>query len=249
MQATENLLNEEKTSIEKFESIRSLIKGINPKIDKALALCSQELSKLRKLQKGEVIDLIVENLPEETKEEKKRKKALLLFLVRWKNLKSEVKRVRREFEQAKQQGTAEGRITAFGKILAFAKGPLGIVTFIAAGIAVAAIVLQSMAVKVVVKNNGCEPISFPATPFPIPGLTLPKQAVVSGSSGVITVPPLTVRVDESTRGIMRISLLGITRSFEVGSTEIQLNGTSLSGRANSIRLGERKEHTVVVSCK
>ena len=121
------LMLEKTTTREKFESIRTLIKGINPRIDKAFDSCSGALSDCVKLQKGEVIELTLENLPEQTEEEKKRKRALLLFLNSWKNLRNEIQRLQNEFEN-NQNNPNSNNITSFAKIIAFAKGPFGIVT-------------------------------------------------------------------------------------------------------------------------
>lgn len=122
------LLSEETTTQEKFESVRMLIKGIHPRIDAHLEKISQALSDYKKFQKGEIIELTAEKLPENTEEEKRKKKALLLFIRNWKSLQSEVERVRQEFEK-NQQG--QDKITITNKILAGAKGPFGIVTICA----------------------------------------------------------------------------------------------------------------------
>ena len=125
--AAHKLLLEQTTTREKIESIRTLIRGINPRIDKAFDSCSKALSDYAKLQKGEVIELTLENLPEQTEEEKKRKRALILFLKSWKDLRSEVERVKSEFEN-NQNNPNSNNLTSFAKITAFAKGPFGIIT-------------------------------------------------------------------------------------------------------------------------
>jgi len=127
--AAHKLLTEKTTSRQKFESVRTLIKGLNLKVDKMLDEISKSLTKLEKLHKGEYIELTAEHLPEDTEERKKRKKYLLLFIRNWKGLKSEVERVKKEFEKG-SQGT-ERKIQSGGKIVAFAKGPLGLITAIA----------------------------------------------------------------------------------------------------------------------
>jgi len=90
---------------------------------------SKALSDLEKFQKGEMIELTAEHLPENTEEEKKRKKALLWFIRNWKSLHSEVDRVKKEFEKG-TQGT-EQKIQSGGRIVGFAKGPFGLMTALA----------------------------------------------------------------------------------------------------------------------
>lgn len=123
------LLTEKTTSKQKLESVKALIKGINPRIDTFLENSSKALTDLEKFQKGEAIELAAEYLPENTEEEKKRKKALLWFIRNWKSLHSEVDRVKKEFEQG-NQGT-EQKIQSGGRIAAFAKGPFGLMTALA----------------------------------------------------------------------------------------------------------------------
>ena len=122
------LLTEETTSFGKFEKVRTLVKGLNPRVDKTLAEAGKIISKLKKIQKGEVITLAAENLGEDTPQKKKRKKALLLFLARWKTLKAEVKRVK-EIHQAHNKSNLE---TA-AQVAHGAKGPWGLITAEAGG--------------------------------------------------------------------------------------------------------------------
>lgn len=126
MQAAHKLLLEETTTREKFVSIRTLIKGINPTIDKTLTQTSQALADYEKFHKGEIIELSIEKLPEQTEEQKKRKKALLFLLRSWKQLQSEVERVQSEFEKEKQEGRKAQ--DTWSRILAGAKGPFGMIT-------------------------------------------------------------------------------------------------------------------------
>src|SRR3972149_5616128 len=103
--AAQEILNQDSTTVEKVQSLAVLLKGINPKINKLCDSLSKTLSTLQKLQKGEVIELTAENLPEETKEQKKRKKAILFLIRSLKELRSEVNRVKQELEktQGKQK--------------------------------------------------------------------------------------------------------------------------------------------------
>lgn len=140
--AVHKLLVEKTTTKQKFESVRTLIKGLNPRIDAILIDASKALSELEKIQKGEFIELSAEHLPENTEEEKKRKKAFLWFVGSWKDLKGEVERVKKEFEQGKQGQNQQ--ISSAGKIIAFAKGPFGMMTALAV---IAVIVLSVFGVK------------------------------------------------------------------------------------------------------
>lgn len=164
--ASHKLLLDQSTSLEKFEQIRTLIKGINPKIDKVLAQCSKRLSQVEHLQKGEVIELTAENLPENTEEEKKRKKAILYFIKSWKTLVSEVERVKRELESDQQVRTSNQQ--TFTRILSGAKGPFGLLT-------IAAIIAAGGLVLVKGRPSQKQPPSTPASiiiPSPAPSPTL-----------------------------------------------------------------------------
>ncbi len=133
MMSAYQLLQEETINVSTFEHIRTIVKGIHPEVDKKLEICSQALSKLQKIQSGDVITLSAEGLPEETEKQKKRKKALLFFISSLKNLQNEMKRVDAELTQAnKNDGPSiQNQLTAWGRIIKFAKGPFGVVTLIA----------------------------------------------------------------------------------------------------------------------
>lgn len=126
--AASRLLAQETTTLEKFEEIRKLIGGINSKVDRLLELCSDALSKIEKIKKGEVIELVAEQLPEETEVKKRRKKAILFFIKNWKELQGEVERVRSELVDKNESKSSHEQVASFGKIAVFAKGPFGIIT-------------------------------------------------------------------------------------------------------------------------
>lgn len=126
------LLQGETISIGTFEHIRTILKGFHPGMDEKLEVCSKALDKLQKIQDADVITLSTEGLPENTEEEKKRKKMLLFLINSIKNLKSEIKRIDAEFAQAHTHGNSfQNQLTALGRIIGFAKGPFGVVTLIA----------------------------------------------------------------------------------------------------------------------
>lgn len=139
LEAAYKLLTEETTSRQKFESIRTLIKGLNPKIDSLLGTTSKALSDIDKFQKGDIILLSAEHLPENTEEEKEGKKKLLFFINSWRQLEGEVKRISLEFENIKgdKGDTVDGsdKVMSVGKIISSVKGPFGLITL--AGLVIA----------------------------------------------------------------------------------------------------------------
>lgn len=133
LEAASKLLSETSTSNEKFRALATLIKGIDKRLDKELDKGHQLLSDLEKMESGQVIELTVEYLPEFTEKDKERKKRFLLFIRSWKQLQSEVERIRNEFNQMQQnqnQSLSEKAQTT-GKIITFAKGPFGLITIAA----------------------------------------------------------------------------------------------------------------------
>ena len=142
-EAVQKFLETDSTTRDKFNSAKTLIAGVNPRIDSLLNTLSSQMSQMEKLQKGEVIELTAENWPENTVEEKKRKRRILLFIKTWKNLKGEVARVQKELN-AKQGGeTRQSSVDRFVKIASTAKGPFGIVTVAAVVIAGAMLLFGS----------------------------------------------------------------------------------------------------------
>ncbi len=246
--AAYSLLRETSTTKEKFESIRTLLHGINPKIDEKLTLCSKELTKIDQIKKGAVIELIADNIPENTEEQKRRKRYLLLFIKWWNDLKSEVKRVQAEFEKSKHKGQSSHSVSAMGKIFSFAKGPLGIITIAAVGVVVT---LQAISVNITIRNQGCSPIN-PATTVPVslPGFSLPKEAIESGQSAVATIPAIPVTVNATNPNSITVSISAYTLPFDLtgGDVDFIFDGTSLLNKNTSLNLGGTKEHELIVSC-
>lgn len=164
--AAYKLLSEESTTLDKIESVRKLIFGLNPKVDKILNVCSDVLSKIEKLQKEEVIELTAEGLSEENEEQKKRKRALLLFIRSWKDLQSEVERVQSELESGNGQQSLEQKVQSGAKIVSFAKGPFGIMTVLA---------VIAVGILIMVNNQSQAPQT---TPQPTPTETKSKTQVI-----------------------------------------------------------------------
>ena len=65
--AADKLLRGETTTRQKFESARILIKGINPKVDRAVDEVHKVLRRLEQIQDQKLIELTADNLPENTK--------------------------------------------------------------------------------------------------------------------------------------------------------------------------------------
>lgn len=127
--------------------------------------------------------------------------------------------------------------------------------FLAGVVAVGAgiLYLTSTAVAVIIKNQGCSPIQTIAwlPPVTLPGLQLPTQPIPSGGQATATLPALSFAVDNTNPGEIVLTALGMKLRFQLESGGINLvfNGTSLLNRTTSINLGEKKEHTLVISCR
>lgn len=132
----QKLLVEGGTSKEKIESLQKLLKGIDPTLDRAIGDLTTAWTKIGKLQKGEILELSLEALPEDSEKDRKRKKAILLFIKSWKDLKSEVNRVKKELQASQGQAVRAGRIAAM------AKGPFGIITAVAVVLVIVGVLLK-----------------------------------------------------------------------------------------------------------
>jgi hypothetical protein len=243
-QAAQIILQAESINRATFDALVSLLTGINPKLDKMLKEAAKAFRHVDQLQKSDVIALVAEALPEMTPEQKKRKKFLLLFFKLWNDIKGEVARI--EKEMAKEQSSTNSA-SVWGPVLGFAKGPLGIITLIAAGI----VMLKASEVSVIVKNVGCETITPPAyMAIRIPGLKIPSVPLSSGDEAIAKIPPLNFTVD-ATGSSARVTILGMTYNFPLrGSrTSVSFNGKELIGTTTDIRLGSQKEHTLVIACR
>lgn len=254
--AAMQLLLEETTTVSKFEKIRTLLKGINPKLDRALESCSKGIKTLKKIQAGDVIELAAANLPENTPQQKKRKKYLLLFLSSWKNLKSEVARVQKLYKEQSADGktTTKEHLATAGKLISSTKGPFGLITALAVvivGIGGVLAYLNYAAVNITIKNQGCSPITpIVRMPVQIPGIKLPDETISSGGQAVARVPPFTVSVDGTKRGQVVISAFKFTMEYELGrgSTNLIFDGESLIGKSTTLDLSTSKNHELIIIC-
>ena len=168
--AAEKLLFEETTTVGKIDSIRTLLKNIDPRIDETLNLLIKTLSNLEKLYKLEIIELTAENLPQETEEQKNRKKRILLFIRTWNQLKSEVNRVKTQLEQSQlnNKNSKENKMETFEKIASGAKGPFGLITL--AAVVIAGVVLYT--------NFANKNVNLPKQNTSPPATSKPKIKVI-----------------------------------------------------------------------
>lgn len=243
--AAQALLMEPTTTREKISHVFTLLRGAHPSIDSMLHECEKHLSLFDKMASGDVIGLSADHLPENTEEEKKRKKALLLFIGSWRNLKSEVARVQAEFNQNPQSGA--GQASMWGRIFRGAKGPLGVITVIAVGV----VAMQQTSVEVTIQNKGCGTMQVSGgIPINIPGLSLPKDPIPSGGSSTLTMPPLSMSIDGTKSGSLSLTALKYSLTFELPSTikDVTLNGTNLLGKKTDVHLSEKASHILVLRC-
>ncbi len=244
--AAHTLLDSDTVDASAFQSLTSLLHGVHPKIDRMLTAMSKTAGHIDMMQKGDVMSLSAESIPAHTHEEKKRKKYILLFLKYWRDLKSEVARVEKELSETNTPDGSHG--LAWAKLFATAKGPLGIITVVAAGI----VMLKVSEVSVTVKNTGCRSID-PSGDFSVnvPGLSLPTTAIADGEEFVAKLPPVTVTVDATSDRQIMVSLYGVSHSFPLGSSrfEVFYDGQLLNGKSTPIRLSSSKSHTVEIRCQ
>lgn len=246
--AAQELFLEPTTTLEKFRAVRVLVKGIHVGIDEKFEYTEKALVNLEKTLSLDVISLTTENLPEATEEQKKRKKALLLFFETWNNLKGEVTRVQNELAGAEDAPDMKGRVSHWSRILNFAKGPLGIVTIVAIALVVT---MEETSVRVVIHNQGC-PTMYPSSTIPItlPGLSLPKNPIPSGGSAIAVLPALPFTIDGTKPGVLTASTIKFTMTFQLGGMrDVTLDGASLLGKKTPIHWGDNKEHNLVFVCK
>ena len=246
--AAQAILLEPTSSFEKLSSVRKLIAGVHPRIDAILAQTDKELDALQKVIGGDVIGLSANNLSERTEEEKKRKRYLLLFLKTWNSLKSEVARVQAEFDAGQNAPDAVSHASHWGRIFNFAKGPFGIITIVAAALVATS---AATSVKITIYNQGC-PTMVPSAsmPIPIPGISFPKDPLVSGSSGEMSIPALPLTVDGTNVGRLTASSLKFNMSFELGEVDqVTFDGQELLGKVTDIKLAEKKSHDLVFICQ
>ncbi len=248
------LLCEPSTSLEKVQKISELLKGFDPKVDKQLAAVSSAATKIDQIKKGAIIDLSLEKLPDKTEKQKKRKKMILLFLSRWRDLNSEVQRLN-SLATAQSIKSASSlkdtKVIKAGQILTTLKGPLGLITIAAAGIVAVNNLLINKSVDVTVVNQGCRPIRpLVEAKINLPGLKLPSSPINSGSQDTARLPALNLTITSSGSNI-NLTALGLSRSYSLPGEikDIVYDGRSLIGNTTNIDLSSSKQHKVVVVCQ
>ena len=249
LKTARDLLLEPTTTLDKIQKVAELARGFSPKTDKHLEAIIKISGKLQKVKSGDVINLSLEEMPEKTEKRKKRKKMLVLLLAHWRNLGSEVERISGLTAKAGAAGSTKAVETA--KIAATAKGPLGVITIAAAGIVAVTSFLNSRAVTVAIKNEGCRPIRpISEKMIDLPGLKLPKTTIESGGEGAAVIPGINLTVTMNGNQAT-LEALGLTRDYglPLEIKEIIYDGQSLLGRATELRLGDKKNHEVIVRCR
>jgi len=128
---------------------------------------------------------------------------------------------------------------------------VGGLVVVAIAIGALVIYLERTAVEVVVINNGCSPIMAAGVPFDLPGLHLPGQPIPSGGRGIARVPRMTVDIDATQQGRVTVTILGFSVPVQIGqrATDVRLDGLPILGQRTSLRLGTRRQHELVVSCR
>ncbi|MEK7649859.1 MAG: hypothetical protein AAB367_02790 [Patescibacteria group bacterium] len=247
LEAAHALFVGDTTSRQKMSSARELIRGIHPRLDERLKAADDAFSQYEKIDNSEYIELSAEHLPENTEDQKKRKKALLLLIRFWKDLGSEIKRVEAELNTPGGEHALSQK-SFWGKIFAAAKGPMGIITIVAVG---AAVTLQATSVNMTIKNQGCGPMIPGSLPIPLPGLQLPKEPIESGQSAVAVLPAVTVTIDGTQSGFLYLSALKLNLSFQIptGIKDVTFNGQSLLKKTTEVTLGDQKNHEIIFACK
>lgn len=258
LKAAIRLMTADDVSHGTFEDIRTLVSGIDHRLDDALTNTSEAMKSLKELHKKDVISLserTAKELPEHTDEQKKRKKALLFFLTNWKKLYGEIKRAVAAIESQKENSQSDdppnnAAPSALAKLWATSKGPLGLITVLGVGIAAGIVALKSTAREITIVNDGCGTLTPQVElPVQIPGIELPTQPINDGESARAQLPPLSFSVDGMNNQQLILRALNFTLAFDLdSSTDVLFNGTSLVGKNTSVNLGERKEHEVVIRC-
>jgi len=249
--AAQTLLLEPSTSLEKFSSIKELIAGFNPELDRMLEHTERELVTLERVLKLNIIPLAIDNLPETTDEEKRRKKAVLFFFKTWNSLKDEVSRVQAEINAAQGTSNSSDKGWHIARILNFAKGPLATVTVFAIAVVAAGTYTAKSSVQITIENQGC-PAMIPNSSLPqfIPGVSFPTEPIASGQRGIVRLPGVPIVIDNSTKGKLEISSFTLHVTFDLGAvTEATFDNEDLLMHTTQINLAASKTHVLVLACK
>ncbi len=247
LRAAADILSKPSLTTDSLESLRTLLKGINPAIDNALTEVAKHMWTFENIQQGAVVDLAAHAMPEITEEDKKRKKAFILLLRYWNDLKSEVARVQAEMNSSKSQGQGS-HTSVWWRIFKGARGPLAVVTIVAIGVAA----LAATSVNIVITNEGCGTLyANSKVPVSIPGLVLPSKPIASGDHATVTIPPLSVTIDGTAAGKLTLSSLKLNFSIQLSDsvTNVEFDGTKLLGAKTDVDLSKLDSHSLRIICK
>lgn len=246
LMAAHDLLLSETTTREKYAHIAALLRGSHPRLDEALSKIDRALADIAHIKEGDVIMLSADRLPENTDEEKKRKKLLLLFVSSWRNLQTEVTRVEAEMNSL-QNADAATKASSAARILKGAKGPLGLVTLVAIGLAT----MQQTSVELVIQNAGCGTLQASGVAINIPGFKIPQGTIPSGGEATVVIPPLPMTVNGTDPRSLKLTALKYTLTFELPPrlADVTFDGTSLLGTKTHLQLSGTRTHVLVLSCR
>lgn len=251
LESAYELLAEDVTTAEKIEKIKTLISGINPKLDRELDKMMAAYNHLKAAADTNIVHLVGHTLPENTKVQKKHKKALLLFLASWRSLKSEVERVNGYYEDVSQTSSVGHHTGVAVKSVLFAKGAFGVITGLAILAVGAYILYQKAFTEITIENEGCPPIAVPGKlPISIPGLRLPEESITEDKPGTAALPSVTVSVHESSR-VLTATVIGQTGTYVLPARtdDVIFDGTSLMGKTTALNLKNARSHQLVIKCR
>ena len=98
------VFSDSSSTIDRARAAVSLLVGISPRTDALCTECLRHLDTIGHIERGELTEIGVHALSEETEDQKRRKKALLLLLKGWKDLQAEVARYSRNFRTKNKAG-------------------------------------------------------------------------------------------------------------------------------------------------
>lgn len=250
--AAYSLLVDKTTTFEKFDKVTTLLKGINPKVDRYLNDCLKSIRQLKQISEGDVIELTAQAIPENTTDQKKRKKLLLVFIGHFKKLKLEVARIHDLYNQGKGDDgklSMQEHVSIIGKIATTAKGPFGLISLAALTILGILYFINSSSVVINIQNNGCPTIRPPVNlPKLIPGISIP-ESIPSQGQAQARVPPVKFQVNAGPNNI-KLSAFGLNYNFALNqrTTNLVFDNKPLIGDNLTVNLASAKEHTLIITC-
>ena len=98
--------------------------------------------------------------------------------------------------------------------------------------------------------TGVQTCALPIFPISIPGLKLPQGDIPNGGSAVATIPPLAFTIDGTQKGVVTMTALKYTMSFQLPSNvkDVSLDGASLLNKTSEVHLSEKDSHILVLKC-